>query len=217
MLTFWPYVWQLDPGHTYDEHLVLALKTGCDTVLVKDRIILTPMACLELCTDRISGFMRPDKPSSFCNYYVELHLPASCGDFTFWRENETEGQDFIPGVGARFRHSRDLRMVVIRESLRESSVWRVGHVLSPAWCISIRVAATLSIMSNNLSLQSSYSMSNVLLMDSRSWMWACSRLLYHYVIAYLWRWHGSTFCLFLLVLVCRCKHSTWLKKSKWLN
>jgi hypothetical protein len=31
MLTFWPYVWQLDPGHTYDEHQVLALKTGCDT------------------------------------------------------------------------------------------------------------------------------------------------------------------------------------------
>jgi hypothetical protein len=31
VLTFWPYVWQLDPGHTYDEHLVLALKTGCDS------------------------------------------------------------------------------------------------------------------------------------------------------------------------------------------
>jgi hypothetical protein len=30
VLTFWPYVWQLDPGHTYDEHLVLALKTRCD-------------------------------------------------------------------------------------------------------------------------------------------------------------------------------------------
>jgi hypothetical protein len=33
VLTFWPYVWQLDPGHTYDEHLVLALKTGCDICL----------------------------------------------------------------------------------------------------------------------------------------------------------------------------------------
>jgi hypothetical protein len=30
VLTFWPYVWQLDPGHTYDEHLVLVLKTRCD-------------------------------------------------------------------------------------------------------------------------------------------------------------------------------------------
>jgi hypothetical protein len=30
VLTFWPYVWQLDPEHRYDEHLVLALKTGCD-------------------------------------------------------------------------------------------------------------------------------------------------------------------------------------------
>jgi hypothetical protein len=87
------------------------------------------MACLELCTDRMLGFLGPDKPSSFCNYYVESYLPASCGAFTFWREIKVEGQDFIPGAGVRFRHSRDLRMVVIRESLRESSVWRVGQVL----------------------------------------------------------------------------------------
>jgi hypothetical protein len=38
-------------------------------------------------------------------------------------------QDFIPGVGTRFRHSRDLRMVVIRESLQKSSVWCVGQIL----------------------------------------------------------------------------------------
>jgi hypothetical protein len=41
------------------------------------------MASLELCTDRMSGFMGPDKPSSFCNYYVKPHLPTSCGAFTF--------------------------------------------------------------------------------------------------------------------------------------
>jgi hypothetical protein len=75
------------------------------------------------------GFMGSDKLSSFCNYYVKPHLPASCGAFTFWRENEADGQDFISGAGARFRHSRDLRIVVIRESLRESIVWRVGQVL----------------------------------------------------------------------------------------
>jgi hypothetical protein len=28
-------------------------------------------------------FMRPDKPSSFYNYFVKPHLPASCGAFTF--------------------------------------------------------------------------------------------------------------------------------------
>jgi hypothetical protein len=49
-------------------------------------------------------------------------------------------------------------MVVILESLRESSVCRVGQVLSLAGCISIRVTVTLSIMSDNLSLQSSRSM-----------------------------------------------------------
>jgi hypothetical protein len=43
-------------------------------------------------------------------------------------------------------------MVIIRESLWESSVWRVGQVLSPAGCISIRVTATLSVMSDSLSV-----------------------------------------------------------------
>jgi hypothetical protein len=50
---------------------------------VKDRVVLASMASLELCTDRMLSFMGPDKPSSFCNYYVESHLPASCGAFTF--------------------------------------------------------------------------------------------------------------------------------------
>jgi hypothetical protein len=52
-------------------------------VLVKDHAILAPMASLELCTNRMSGFMGLNKPSSFCNYYIELHLPASCDAFTF--------------------------------------------------------------------------------------------------------------------------------------
>jgi hypothetical protein len=69
---------------------------------VKDRAILFLMASLELRTARMLGFMGPDKPSSFCNYYVKPHLPTSCGAFTFWRENEAEGQYFIPGAGARF-------------------------------------------------------------------------------------------------------------------
>jgi hypothetical protein len=48
-------------------------------------------------------------------------------------------------------------MVVIHESLRETSIWHVGQVLSPAWCILIRVTVTLSGMSGILSLQSSRS------------------------------------------------------------
>jgi hypothetical protein len=27
--------------------------------------------------------MGPDKPSSFCNYYIEPYLPALCDAFTF--------------------------------------------------------------------------------------------------------------------------------------
>jgi hypothetical protein len=52
-------------------------------VSVKYRAVLAQMKSLELCTDRMSGFMGLDKPSSFCNYYIEPHLPASCGAFTF--------------------------------------------------------------------------------------------------------------------------------------
>jgi hypothetical protein len=55
-------------------------------VSIKDHAVLALMASLELCTDCMSGFMRPDKPSSFCNYYVEPHLPASCGAFTLEEE-----------------------------------------------------------------------------------------------------------------------------------
>jgi hypothetical protein len=52
-------------------------------VSVKDRAVLAPMTIFELCTDRMSCFMGPGKLSSFCNYYVEPHLPTSCGTFTF--------------------------------------------------------------------------------------------------------------------------------------
>jgi hypothetical protein len=50
---------------------------------VKGRAVLAPMISLELCIDRMLGFMRPDKPSRFCNYFIKPHLPASCGAFTF--------------------------------------------------------------------------------------------------------------------------------------
>jgi hypothetical protein len=52
-------------------------------VSVKNRAILAPMASLELCIDRMSGFMGPDKQSNFCIYYIEPHIPVSCGAFTF--------------------------------------------------------------------------------------------------------------------------------------
>jgi hypothetical protein len=50
---------------------------------VKDRAVLASMASVELCSDCMLGVMGPNKPSSFCNYYVESHLTASCGAFTF--------------------------------------------------------------------------------------------------------------------------------------
>jgi hypothetical protein len=47
---------------------------------------------------------------------------------------------------------------------------------STAGCISIRVAATLSVMSDSLSLPSSHSMFGVLLVILMSWIWICSGL-----------------------------------------
>jgi hypothetical protein len=52
-------------------------------VSVKDCTILAPMASFELCNNRISDFMGPDKLSSFCNYYVEPHISVLCSAFTF--------------------------------------------------------------------------------------------------------------------------------------
>jgi hypothetical protein len=80
-------------------------------------------------------------------------------------------------------------MVVICESLRESSVWRVGQFLSPAGCILIRVTATLSVMSDNLSLPSSCSMFGVLLVNSEELDMDMFRIIILlFVIAYLCWW-----------------------------
>jgi hypothetical protein len=55
-------------------------------VSIKDHVILVLITSFELSTDRMPGFMGSNKPSSFCNYFIEPHLPASCDAFTFgWR------------------------------------------------------------------------------------------------------------------------------------
>jgi hypothetical protein len=69
---------------------------------VKDRAILASMTSLELCTNRMSGFMRPYKPSSFCNYYVKLHLHASCGAFTFRRRMRSRAKTSSREQGPNF-------------------------------------------------------------------------------------------------------------------
>jgi hypothetical protein len=77
-------------------------------VSVKDRNILTPMASLELCTDRIPGFMEPGKPSSFCNYFVEPHLLASCAAYTFGGRMRLRGKTSSREHELDFDLSRDL-------------------------------------------------------------------------------------------------------------
>jgi hypothetical protein len=43
--------------------------------------------------------------------------------------NEAKSQDFTRGQGTDFDEVGTSQMVVIRDSLQESSVWRVGQVL----------------------------------------------------------------------------------------
>jgi hypothetical protein len=71
-------------------------------VSVKDHAILALMASLELCTNCMLGFMGPDKPSSFCSYYVKPHLPASCGAFTFGRRMRTRAKTSSREQGSDF-------------------------------------------------------------------------------------------------------------------
>jgi hypothetical protein len=69
-------------------------------VSIKDHTVLAPMASLELRTDRMLDFMGFDKSSSFCNYYVEPHLTASYGAFTFggriWPSAKTSSREQRP-------------------------------------------------------------------------------------------------------------------------
>jgi hypothetical protein len=71
-------------------------------VSVKDHVALAPMTSLELCTDHMSDFMGPDKPSSFCNYYVKPHLPASCGAFTFGGRMRSRAKTLSQEQGSNF-------------------------------------------------------------------------------------------------------------------
>jgi hypothetical protein len=96
-------------------------------VSVKDRAFLAPMASLELCTDHMSGFTGPDKPSGFCSYYVNPHLPALCGAFTFGgrmrprakTSTREQGPDFdIVGTCERLSYVRASRSQAYGMSVR---------------------------------------------------------------------------------------------------
>jgi hypothetical protein len=83
---------------------------------------------------------------------------------------------------------------------------------SPAWCISIRVTATLSVMSGSLSLQSSHSMVVIFgLEDGGS-----EDVGYGYIIRIIvvitlpLTLTSVNVLLVMLTLVYRCKHNIWL-------
>jgi hypothetical protein len=84
------------------------------------------MVSLELCTDHISDFMGPDKPS---RPITTLPNRTPCLMDVVRGGNEAKSQDFTRGQGTDFDEVGTSQMVVIRDSLQESSVWRVGQVL----------------------------------------------------------------------------------------
>jgi hypothetical protein len=189
-------------------------------VSVKDHIILAPMASLELCTDRMSCFMGLGKPSSFCNYLVEQHIPASCCAFTFGgrmrlrdkTSSQEQGLNFdLVETWERLSYVRtsgsQLYGILVRffpphgvyrfESPWHSQIWvagcRYSHlIVCLVYCWWIRAVGY------------GYGYDYIIIM------------IMIIVFTYLSCWHGSMFCLFMLVLVRRCKHSTWLN-LKWLK
>jgi hypothetical protein len=145
-------------------------------VSVKDRTVLTPMASLEWCTDRMSSFMGPNKPSSFCNYYVEPHFAASCGAFTFGGRMRPRAKTSSREQGPNFNIVGTCEWLSYVRAFGSQAYGMLVRFFPPAGCISIRVAATLSVMSGKLLLQSSRNMFGILLVDSKSWMWICASL-----------------------------------------
>jgi hypothetical protein len=170
------------------------------------------MASFELCTDRMSVFMGSDKPSRFCNYYIEPHLPTSCGTFTFGgrmrprakTSSREQGLDFnlvgtcewlsymrasgsqVYGVLVRFF---PLHGVYRFESPRHSRLWVVA-------CRCRHLVVCLVYCWRMWGVGYAYGHNYSIIMVI--------------VFTYLWRWHGSTFCLFTLVLVYKRKHNIWL-------
>jgi hypothetical protein len=70
VLTFLPYVWQLDPGHTYDEHLVFPLKPGVTDSLCSNGLFhlvfeLVLLNIHEICLKLKSGFRIIHKSPTF--------------------------------------------------------------------------------------------------------------------------------------------------------
>jgi hypothetical protein len=156
------------------------------------------MARLELCTDRMSGFMGPDKLSSFCNYYVEPHLPASCGVFTFLgrmrsrakTSTREHGPNFdLVGTWEWLSYVRVSRSNAYGMLVRFFPLHGVYRFKSP-WHYQLWVAACCC---SHLVLSLVYYW----------WIWGVGYAYGHdyttimiIVFTYLWRWHGSTFCLF---------------------
>jgi hypothetical protein len=89
-----------------------------------------------ICTDRMSSFLGSGKPSRFCNYFFEPYLPASRWfvgggmrvPTTMARLDDPRGQDLMPGARAQVWLSRDLRMIVVRET-REAKCMMCYYIL----------------------------------------------------------------------------------------
>jgi hypothetical protein len=86
--------------------------------------------------------MGPDRPSNFCNYYVESHLPASCDAFTFGERMMSRAKTSSGEQGPDFDIVGTCEWLsYVRAS--GSQAYDVLVRFSSTGCISIRVTATL--------------------------------------------------------------------------
>jgi hypothetical protein len=125
VLTFWPYVWQLDHAHTYDEHLVLVLKTRCDTSRPPDHRVSN------LCDRPRSsapGLLLLPRSSSL---YTMPHLPPSPRDkqtrFSERNKGKRKTKQNVPHLNSNLAKS-----MTHHNQTKELTTWFLSSSLSPS-------------------------------------------------------------------------------------
>jgi hypothetical protein len=199
-------------GKNDKERFVAILRFQCGSPrLCQLRIVsFWPRWQILICIGCMSGFMGPDKPSSLrttlSNRPSLLRGGLLEGEWGSpgWRSSQASVRAKTSSLKQRpdFDLVRTSPTVVICETPRATrTTCRSGS--SFVRCISIWITVTLSDMSDCLSLLSSHSIS-CCTEDDDGYGYIIMMII---ILFYLWLL--AMFCLFMHIIVYRCKHNTW--------